>query len=126
MTGIKYARELSERQEKADADDKAFFQQHADRITRIRDPWRFGTVTECSGEFWSLGPHEIDRRAILVFRVSPAHPSYAQYPNHLLKIPLLKFADETIEDRDDILLPIIQELMQGQARRELADFTRKR
>lgn len=113
-------------QELYDRGDKAFFQQHADRLTRIRNPWRFGNVTECQGEFWTLGPHDVDRRAILVFRIGPGHPSYEQYPNHLLKIPLLKFADETIEDRDDILLPIIRELMEGQARRELADLTRKR
>jgi len=28
-----------------------------------------------------------------------------------MKIPFLAFSDETIEDRDDILLPIIEEIM---------------
>lgn len=116
--------EIHALQELFDRADKAFFQQHADRTTRIRGPWRFGGVTECQGEFWSLGPHDVTRRVILLWRVTPGHPAYEQHPNHVLKIPLLKFADETIEDRDDILLPIIQELMQAKAR-DLAD-TRKR
>lgn len=96
-----------------DNSDKLFFANHPDRKARIRSAWSLGIVSECMDEFRSLGPHEPSRRAILVWRVSPEHPSYELFPNHLLKIPFLKFADETIEDRDDILLPIIDELMRN-------------
>lgn len=59
-------------------------------------------------EFRSLGPHDVDRRRILVRRMPADHPTH---PNHLLKIPFLAFADEEIADRDDILLPIIHQIM---------------
>lgn len=96
-----------------DRSDELFFGGYRDRKARIRKPWTLGIVSECMDEFRSLGSHDPSRRAILVWRISPDHPSYELYPNHLLKIPFLKFADETIENRDDILLPIIQKLMEA-------------
>jgi hypothetical protein len=100
-----------------DPDDQ-FFQAHPDRRARIRLPAKsmpykdqqraVRYLSESEMEFRSLGPHDVSRRRILVWRCPPDHPSH---PNHLLKIPFLAFADETIEDRDDILLPIIHQIM---------------
>ena len=98
--------------------DEQFFRQHPDRQSRIRLPGGPAPfkdaqravyyLSECELEFRSLGDHDKDRRRILVWRAPADHPSH---PNHLLKIPFLAFADETIEDRDDVLLPIIHQIM---------------
>jgi len=101
--------------------DIQFFQQHPDRKARIRMPEK---QTHIDGQravryldeqelaFRQLGPHDVKRRRILVYRVPADHPEYA---NHLMQIPLLLHSDETIEDRDDILLPFIHELMRDAA-----------
>jgi hypothetical protein len=98
--------------------DTQFFKQHPDRRTRIRLPEGLAPVrdnqrgvrflAESEMEFRSLGPHDKDRRRILVWRASADHPTH---PNHLLKIPFLAFADETIEDNDETLLPIVDGIM---------------
>jgi hypothetical protein len=85
--------------------DVQFFAQHEDRNARIRKP----EGREMNGEFWSLGPHESARRRLLVWRVPKTHPMYRQYP--VLTIPFLLFADETIEDTDAVLLPMIHKIM---------------
>lgn len=97
--------------------DARFFQQHPDRQARIREPM-FGPhingqraikyQDESEELFRSLGPHPKHRRRILVWRTPADHPTH---PNRLLQIPFLLNGDETVEDRDDILLPIIRELM---------------
>jgi hypothetical protein len=102
-------------------EDAQFFAQHPDRRARIRlprkeiviDPRTRQTrvVNESEGEFWSLGEHEKDRRRILIWRVPEDNPAYHPTKRPLLKIPFLLFADETVEDRDDVLLPIIHEVM---------------
>lgn len=102
--------------------DEQFFQQHPDRRARIRlpsapAPYRdqqraVRYLSEAEMEFRSLGPHDKDRRRILVWRSPADHPTH---PNHLLKIPFLAFADEEIADRDDVLLPIIHEIMKQAA-----------
>ena len=38
--------------------------------------------------------------------------------NKLLKIPFLAFADETIEDDDDTLFPIVRDIMGDALKRE--------
>jgi hypothetical protein len=51
-----------------------------------------------------------------VARVNPV--SAAQFGRpwmKFMKIPFLLFADETVEDRDDVLLPILSEIMQTAA-----------
>lgn len=98
--------------------DAQFFKQHPDRRTRIRLPAGPAPVrdnqrgvrllAESEMVFRSLGPHDKDRRRILIWRAPANHPTY---PNHLLKIPFLAFADETIEDNDETLLPIIDGIM---------------
>ena len=46
---------------------------------------------------------------MLLWRVPEGHPMKKQYP--FLKIPFLAFADETIEDDDKTLLPLIDQIM---------------
>jgi hypothetical protein len=83
-----------------------FFAAHPDRKTHIRKP---ADPLEFLAEFRSLGPHDFDRRRIIYARVAP-HVA-ARFNRELMAIPFLAFADETIEDRDDILLPILDEIM---------------
>ncbi len=102
--------------------DAQFFTDHPDRRARIRlpggpAPYRdrqraVHFLPESEAEFRALGPHNKSRRRILVWRAPADHPTH---PNHLFKIPFLLFADETIEDRDDVLLPIIHGIMKQAA-----------
>ena len=98
--------------------DEQFFRQHPDRRARIRVPGRelfkdkqrgVRYLSECELQFRSLGPHDDKRRRIICYRTPKDHPTH---PNHIMKIPFLLFADETVEDRDDVLLPIVRELME--------------
>lgn len=92
-----------------DNSDKQFFTQHPDRQAHIRLPYR----DECAGEYWSMGDHQRTRRRILLWRVPKNNPYWEKLKEPILKVPFLAFSDETIEDRDDVLLPIIEEIMQG-------------
>ncbi len=99
-----------------DNSDKRFFEAHPDRHAHIRLPFH----DECAGEFFSLGDHNRARRRILLWRVPRDNPWYDRMKEPILKIPFLAFSEETIEDTDDILLPIIHTIMseaqQGAAR----------
>lgn len=90
-----------------DNSDKTFFTKNIDRNTHIRLPFE----GECAGEFFSLGDHNRARRRILLWRVPKDNPYNQSGKVPFLKIPFLSYADETIEDRDDILLPIIEQIM---------------
>lgn len=90
---------------KPSAEDMQFFADHPDRKSRIRVP----DGKENIGEFWALGPHDSARRRFLLWRVPDEHPMKRQFP--LLKIPFLVFSDESIEDDDKVLLPMILEIM---------------
>lgn len=102
-------------------DDTQFFSAHPDRQSRIRPPShlidmdRRSHVTkyvwECEKEFISLGDHSRDRRRILVWRVPPDNPYYKKAKQPLVKIPFLLFSDETVEDNDETLLPILHQIM---------------
>lgn len=92
-----------------DNSDKQFFVRNPDRNAHIRLPYQ----NESAGEFFSLGDHNRTRRRILLWRVPEDNPYYDRGRRPLLKIPFLIFADETVEDRDDVLLPIIHEIMTG-------------
>jgi len=94
-----------------DNSDRNFFKDHPDRNAHIRLPFEH----ECAGEFWALGDHNRARRRILLWRVPRDNPFYHPVKQPLLKLPMLAFSDETIEDRDDILLPIIATIMREQA-----------
>ena len=101
--------------------DAQWFKDNKDRQTHIREPIKTleidqksrqsRYVSECEGEFWSLGEHEKNRRRILLWKVPPGNPFYNTARPQIMKIPFLAFADETIEDRDDILLPILHQIM---------------
>lgn len=101
-------------------EDAQFFTDHPDRYAHIRVPRQMLVrdrqrgvryVPESEGEFWSLGAHDKDRRRIILWRVPESHQSYDPKEVKILKIPFLLFADETVEDRDNILLPIIHRIM---------------
>lgn len=101
--------------------DAQFFVDHPDRQAHIRLPTSkprinrqrgVDIVEECAGEFFSLGEHRKDRRRILLWRLPKNNPYYDPEKQQILKIPFLAFADESIEDRDDILLPIIHKIME--------------
>jgi hypothetical protein len=100
--------------------DIQFFTDHPDRQARIRAPSKVveingqrgaNVVDEMRGEFWSLGEHDKSRRRIIVYRVPKDNPMYDSARPQLLKIPILLFADETIADRDDVLLPEVHRIM---------------
>ena len=106
----------------ADEEDVRFFFQHPDRRAHIRAPKMAQEVVidqqraasyvgEMEREFRTLGPHKRERRRIILWRIPEDNPHYDPRKPGILKIPFLAFADETIEDRDDILLPILQEIM---------------
>lgn len=101
--------------------DAQFFTDHPDRQTRIRLPVKtphrdaqraVRYLDESEIEFRHLGTHDPRRRRIIAFKLPPDHPTN---PNHILKVPFIAFADETIEDRDDVLLPILQGIMVQEA-----------
>ena len=102
--------------------DAQFFQQHRDRRARIRLPGRepykdqqraVRYLSESELQFRSLGPHDVRRRRIIAYKTPADHPTH---PNYILKIPFLLLADETVEDTDAVLLPILNEIMKDAAR----------
>jgi hypothetical protein len=95
----------------AHGDDEQWFSDHRDRKARIRNPVGF----ECAREFRSLGMHQKNRERILMWRAPGPANDGGKVP--LLKIPFLLFADESIEDTDSVLIPIIEELMRDAAKK---------
>lgn len=102
--------------------DAQFFSQHPDRHARIRLPGRepfrdqqraVRYLSESELQFRSLGPHDEKRRRIIAYRTARTHPTH---PNTILQIPFLLFSDETVEDTDQVLLPIVHQLMLDAAR----------
>ena len=108
--------------------DEQFFAQHPDRRAHIRLPERtphrdsqraVRYLDECELEFRSLGPHQLNRRRIILYRVPKDNPMFNKDQQQILKIPFLAFADETIEDEDHILLPMIHRIMMDAAKANL-------
>jgi hypothetical protein len=89
-------------------DDKQWFDQFARRQTRLRNPRR----GERAEDFATLGPHNVDRRRILVWRVPVGNPMRGMLPDGLMRVPFLAFADETIANEDSVLLPLLHEIME--------------
>lgn len=87
-------------------EDECFFADFPDRKIRIR---RTFSDREFQREFRSLGLHQLARRRVIVARVAP-HVAKI-YGRELIAIPFLAGIDEEIADRDDILLPILDEMM---------------
>ena len=109
----------------ADEDDIRFFFQHPDRKTHIRAPKMAPEIDEARAahmvgemerEFRTLGPHKRDRRRIILWRVPADNPFYDPQKPAILKIPFLLFGDESVEDRDDILEPILRDIMSNAAK----------
>lgn len=89
--------------------DQVFFREHRDRRLRIRAPIGEEYLTEFRG----FGMHDKNRRRVIVSRlpVSMARRHMVDF----MRIPFLLFADETVEDRDDILAPILDRIMREAA-----------
>lgn len=89
--------------------DRGFFRDHADRKLRIREP----IEGEYQTEFRQFGMHDETRRRVIVSRV----PSGAAKRHNIdfMRIPFLLFGDEAVEDTDEILRPILDEIMRDAA-----------
>jgi hypothetical protein len=89
--------------------DKVFFSEHRDRKLRIREP----IEAEYQREFRGFGMHDESRRRVIVSRVAP---NMARRHNiDYMRIPFLLFGDETVEDTDEVLHPILDEIMRDAA-----------
>ena len=106
--------------------DARWFADHPDRYAHIRlcrqvlgkdRQRRTGYFDECAAEFRSLGDHRRDRRRIILWKVPRDNYFFNPDKPQILKIPFLLFSDETVEDTDEILLPIIHELMIDEAKK---------
>ena len=93
-----------------DNSDRHFFAANPERQAHIRLPYK----GESDGEFWHLGEHNRTQRRILLWRVPKDNPYFEQSKQGLLKIPFLAYEDETIDDTDEVLTPLIHEIMVGQ------------
>lgn len=85
-------------------DDARFFKQFPDRQVRIRKT-RLG---EQNNEFMTLGYHQPDRRRIIAWKV-PKGSAFGV--GRIVRIPFVQLADETIEDNDTCLMPILHSIM---------------
>lgn len=85
--------------------DRIFFREHPQRMMRIRLP----VETEYLAEFRGFGYHDEHRRRIIVFRIPAGQAK--RHNVDFARIPFLMFADETVEDTDEILRPILHEIM---------------
>jgi hypothetical protein len=107
-------------------EDGQWFSDHPDRAAHIREPRKTldiekrthqtQVLIECEAEFRSLGDHNKDRRRILLWKVPKDNIFYDPRKPAILKVPFLLYGDETVEDRDDILLPILHEIMTDAAK----------
>ena len=84
--------------------DVQFFLDHPDRQAHIRA----AAPGEAAQEFAALGPHDLTRRRILLWKIPADAPLGAWW---IADVPMLAFSDESIEDSDAVLLPILAQLM---------------
>lgn len=108
----------------SDESDAKFFVDNPTRQAHIRMPSRVlrvnkqraaGYVGECEAEFLSLGAHKRADRRILIWRVPETNPHYDVDKRPLMKIPFIAEPDEVLEDTDDVLLPLLHSIMEGQS-----------
>jgi hypothetical protein len=106
--------------------DEAFFQMFPTRNYHIRKPdlvlekdkqRRVRYVEECEQEFLALGPHPKDRRRLILYRIPRDSPWFDPRKPKILKVPFLMFADESIEDDDAVLAPILHGIMEDARQR---------
>lgn len=104
--------------------DEQFFAAFPDRQARIRRPAKelakdkqrsVRYLDEMEMQFRHLGSHDQNRRRIIVWRIPRDNPHVDPSQPHLMKIPFLAFADETIADDDATLLPILDQMMRDAA-----------
>jgi len=88
--------------EKADGD---WFRLRPTRMYHIRNVYK----GENEAEFRTLGDHQEFRRRIILTRVDALQEPLPD--NKVMKLPFLAFADETIEDDDNVLFPIVRNIM---------------
>jgi hypothetical protein len=93
--------------------DMIWFVQHRDRTFHIRNA--FGDEHEA--EFDTLGPHQRERRKIILWKV-PHNVAlqFRSFAGKILKTPFLAFADEEIRDDDETLGPILNGIMEEAAK----------
>jgi hypothetical protein len=89
-------------------EDTRFFATHRGRQARIRMP--FGN--EAEDDYRQLGPHDPARRRMLVWKV----PQDGPFPGRLISVPIVAGFDESIEDDDATLLPMLHEIMSDAAK----------
>jgi len=101
--------------------DAEWFAANPTRQARIRPPERTPQkdkqravrfLSENELQFKSLGPHKLEQRRLLIYRVPATEDKPFEY--QLMPIPILLFEGEVIEDSDQVLLPMINEIMEGQ------------
>ena len=101
---------IGKRMRQWDMLDEKWFKDHRDRECRIRLP----EAGEDESKFQTLGPHLVRRRRIIAVR---AHGALAARMGiKVMRIPYLLFADETVEDTEENLRPIVDQLMSQAAR----------
>ena len=88
--------------------DEQFFAAHPDRQCHIR----VARPGESEREFRALGPHAVLRRRVLLWKI-PADSPIAG--GKIADVPFLAAGDESVEDSDAVLMPILAEFM-GNAR----------
>lgn len=103
--------------------DEQFFIDHPDRQAHIRNPGHEFTkdkqravryLHEAELQFRSLGQHKPEQRRLIIYRVPADNPMFNPEKQQLLTIPILAFEGEMIPDTDEVLLPMIAEIMEGQ------------
>lgn len=85
--------------------DRIFFKQYPDRRLRIRPP----IGSEYQAEFRQFGMHEEDRRRVIVSRIAAGMAK--RHNIDFMRIPFLLFTDESVEDTDAVLAPILHQIM---------------
>lgn len=91
--------------------DAAWFREHRDRDYHIRLPAK----GEFTAEWRYIGPHDADRRRVMIWRIPKNNPGRRAVPDGLMRVPFLAFSDETIEDTDAVLKPIMDGIMKEAA-----------
>lgn len=95
-------------------DDAIWFGLRPRRLMRIRKP----VASEFAEQWQALGMHNADRRHVLIWRVPPDNPGIRLIRDGLMRIPFLAFADESIEDSDAVLLPMLDGIMREAAKQQ--------
>jgi hypothetical protein len=89
--------------------DRMWFGEHKGRKLRIRAP----IDGEYVAEFRQFGLHEMARRRVIVAAI-PERLARRHGVDYM-RIPFLLFADETVEDTDEVLAPILDRIMKDAA-----------